>query len=179
MCKLFFTIKLPRAGGTTLCKRWQKGELDIINNRFSSELLSENITRLERIPRVVVTPDAWRLALGHRYNWYVEPVVFAHVQVAIRALLQDYDVLVDDTNTSEESIKRLFEIDPEATYALVDTPINTCIDRAYATGQQDLVPVMERMDHNIGNLYLKHYIYNNFQELRRQVARHSSRKVVV
>ena len=171
---------MPRSGKSTLAKKWLHSELDIINNAFTSEFVSHvELTRVNNVKRIVVTPDAWRLALGHRYNWYAEPVVFSHVQVAIRALLLDYDVLVDDTNTSIESITRIFEVDPTATYVRVDTSEVECIQRAIACGQPDLEGVIKRMSHNIERLKTNGNFKHNFSVVRFDVINHASRKVVV
>lgn len=180
MNSLFFTIGLPRSGKSTLAKKWLRGEVDIANNGFTDEFQSSvEINRINNFNRVVVSPDAFRLALGHRYNWYVEPVVFAHVQVAIRALIQDYDVLVDDTHTTPESISRILEVDHNATYVYIDTPCQTCIDRAEECGQADLIPVIKRMDAQIAMLNYDGHTKDNFQKLRDKVKAHSSRKVII
>jgi hypothetical protein len=176
--KLYFTIGLPRSGKSTFARRWQRGEVEVRDGKFTDDPLSEDVSRINNVPRIVVTPDAFRLALGHRYNWYVEPVVFSHVQVAIRAFLQDYDVLVDDTHTSEESIKRILEIDPSAINIMIDTPLETCCERAILSGQKDLIPVIQRMNSNLGKLWLS-YQLPGLKSLRLDVANHSSRKIIV
>lgn len=175
--RLYFTIKLPRAGGSTLCRRWQQGDVEIRDNKFTDELSPEGISRFNNFPRIVVTPDAWRLALGHRYNWYAEPMVFSNVQIAIRALLMDYDVLVDDTHTTEESIKRIFEIEPTARWVIVDTDYAMCVQRAKACGQGDLEGVINRMSFQIAALDLDDN--DDFHYLRQDVVNHSSRKIIV
>jgi hypothetical protein len=173
---LYFTIGLPRSGKSTQARKWLAGEIDIKNNKFIDEFAC--VSRFNNVPRIVVTPDAWRLALGHRYNWYAEPVVFAHVQIAVRALLQDYDVLVDDTHTTTESIKRILEVEPMAHPVLVDTPVEVCIERAISSGQKDLADVIKRMNTNIGKLWLGYHL-PELKELRSEVIHHSSRKIVV
>jgi len=78
--------------------------------------------------------------------------VFAIKYAMIRTLLlQGYDVLVDDTHTTDESILRLLEIDVNATYFYVDTSINVCKDRAVDTKQEDLIPIIDRHWANIYN----------------------------
>lgn len=177
MNNLAFTIGLPRSGKSTLAKRWLAGDVEIVNHRFDANLSPEAISRFNNVPRVVVTPDAWRLALGHRYNWYAEPVVFSNVQIAIRALLMDYDVLVDDTHTTEESIKRIFEVEPAATWVIVDTDYGVCVDRAKSCGQGDLEGVIKRMAMQIAVLDLDDN--DDFHYLRQDVINHSSRKIIV
>lgn len=150
MNKLYFTIGLPRSGKSTLCKKWQQNKLFIENHTF---LESMNKLDEPEYPRVVVTPDYWRLALGHRYNWHTEPVVFSHVQIAVRAMLKaGYDVLVDDTHTTENSIIRLFEENIEAQYIYVNQLLGVCMDRATKTNQSDLIPVIRKLDTNLSTL---------------------------
>lgn len=157
---------------------------DIHDGQFNQRAVSQ----CDDLPRVVVEPDRVRLALGHRYNWYAEPMVFSVVQVMIRALLFDYDVLVDDTNTSKESMLRLLECDHRAYWAYVDTDVNTCWTRAEQTGQADLIPVIRRQQYNLHEqMYamcgdscvdieqLKKLINGH----RRTVMANSSRKVIV
>lgn len=147
MNKLYFTIGVPRSGKSTLCKEWQQNKLFIENHTF---LESMNKLDEPEYPRVVITPDYWRLALGHRYNWHTEPVVFSHVQIAVRAMLKaGYDVLVDDTHTTENSILRLYEENVDAHYVLVNTNINTCKERAIQTNQPDLVRIIDKLDLNL------------------------------
>ncbi len=180
MNSLYFTIGLPRSGKSTWARAWLQGTADIANNRFTRDFPTPlELSRIDSVKRIIVTPDAFRLALGHRYNWYAEPVVFAHVQIAIRALVQDYDVLVDDTHTSIESITRILEVDPNANYVFVDTPLDVCIERAIATNQGDLVGVMARMQNNINRLEAAGGFRNNFTVLRDEVKNHSSRKIIV
>lgn len=63
----------------------------------------------------------------------------------IRALLYEHDVLVDGTHSTKKHIQRMFEIDNEAEFFFVDTPPSICKHRAIATGQRDLVPVIDRI----------------------------------
>lgn len=174
--KLYFTIGLPRSGKSTECNRWLNYEHSIVNGTF----VPYDIVKFDN-RRIVVTPDRWRLAMGHRYNWFSEPLLFAQIQIAIRALLMDYDVLVDDTHTTKESVKRILEVDPDAVAVPIKTDANICKERAVKTGQKDLIPVIDRMSVNMFGLY-----GNKFQNLekvmldiRTEVISHSSRKVVV
>lgn len=132
-------------------------------------------------PRVVVSPDCWRLALGHRYNWHVEPVVFTHVQVAIKALLHDYDVLVDDTNTTIESLKRIYECHENAIAVPIRTSVDICKERAVKTGQTDLGIVIDRMAINMSLTYGKKLenMEETLKRVRTEVLSHSSKKVVI
>ena len=105
----------------------------------------EHATTPIRYPRVVVSGDAIRLALGHRFNTATEGFVDATKHTMIKALLQDHDVLVDGTHSKEDHILRLFEIDQDAQYYIVDTTPEICTQRAVDTNQQDLCRVIDRV----------------------------------
>ena len=119
--------------------------------------------------------------MGHRYNWFSEPLVFSQVQIAIRALLMDYDVLVDDTHTTVESVKRILEVEPDAIPIPIKTDPAICKGRALNTGQRDLIPVIDRMSVNMFTLYGTKFekLDTVMQDLRTEVLSHSSRKIVV
>lgn len=154
---LYFTIGFPRSGKSSLSKLWQEKKNNIIFNKFVDTEQHISVKFYPDFPRVVITPDSWRLAMGHRYNGYTEPLVFAHVQLAIRAmLLSGYDVLVDDTHTSETSIYRIFEENINAIYVEVNTPEDICIERAHNTHRSDLEPVIRRMAINLAKLKKKY-----------------------
>lgn len=135
---LIFTVGLARSGKSTIAKEW-------VHNPFYQA--TDN-------PGVVVDSDYIRKALhGMRYVTLAEPMVHAIKMVMIRALLDSgHDVMCDDTNTTEKSIKNMFELDPDAKVFIVKTDIETCIDRANTTNQFDLIPVIRRMWNNLLNL---------------------------
>lgn len=148
--KLFFCIGLPRCGKSTFCQKWANGDiLSKVSVDYDSDNMSYKINRL--VKRVVVNVDEIRLSLhGNRYEPLAETMVFAITHVMIRTLLnQGYDVIVDETNTTEISIQRLLEIDPNATPIFIDTPIEECKKRAIETGQPDLLPVIDRIYGNL------------------------------
>lgn len=93
----------------------------------------------------------------------------------------DYDVLVDDTHTTRESVKRLLEVDPDAIPIPIKTDPAVCKERAMKTGQKDLLPVIDRMSVNMFTLYGTKFQHLDkvMQDLRTEVITHSSRKVVV
>lgn len=152
MGKLYFLIGLPRSGKSTIARKWSLGILDIVHGKIEYRLdkgLRELLT-----PRAVVCGDDIRLALGHRYNYFAEEFVHATKYVMTRALLKNHDVLLDETNTTEQSISSLLKIDPKAEYYFVNTPIETCIERAKNTRQDDLISVIERMYKNLTDLVI-------------------------
>ena len=142
--RLAFMIGLPKSGKSGLAKKWSVGEREFRSRRRDSD----RSTRL----RVIVCAARIRRALGHRWNSYVEGFVDATKHTMIRALLYDYDVVVDGTHTSRPSIQRMFEIDPEAEFVFVDTPPTLCKDNAIRAGRKDLVPVIDRMAAQLLNL---------------------------
>lgn len=173
MGKLFFTIKLPRSGGTTACKEWQKYEKEVIGHRFVDMEIPQHL----RKPRVVVSPDNWRLALGFRFHYAHETVVWAGVYHAVKALLYDYDVMLDCTNTNRSKLYQIFSIDPNATYVHVETPEHICIDRAKKTNQEDLIPVIRAMAINLGEMK-KEGLDTVVEQMRKQAMANVSKKAV-
>ncbi len=139
--RLFFTMGTPRGGKSTYCTRWAQ---------------HLEMPSLDSLPRSIVCADSIRLALhGDRYKSESEPMIFTLDTYFIRALLiRGMDVIVDETNTTERAIRRVLEIDTDAQAIVIDTPVETCIERAYATNQPDLVPVIERVSRQLERLSL-------------------------
>ena len=102
-------------------------------------------------PRIVVCDDAIRLAItGDRFNFLAESQVYALKYGMIRTMMeQGYEVMVDDTHTTATSIQRLVEINLNATFMLIDTDVDECIQRAKDTKQEDLVGVIHRHHCNL------------------------------
>lgn len=170
--RLSFLIGLPRSGKTSIAASWAKNEISITNDN--------RIIKVSHImtPRVVVSADRVRLAMGHRWNGVVEPHVGAVCDTMIRALLYDHDVLVDETHTSARSISRTLQISSVANWYFVDTVPAVCKQRAIDTGQPDLVSVIDRMHQNLGRLCnagtilsIKGELPRVIEELREQAAK--------
>lgn len=127
--KLYFTVGMPRSGKSSFCE----------------EFVSQ------RPKRVIVCSDDIRLAIhGKRYEPLAETMVFAVKHIMIRALLnRGFVVIVDGTHSTEISIQRLLEIDERAVGIVFDTTKETCIERAISTGQEDLIPAIERIEGNL------------------------------
>lgn len=108
-------------------------------------------------------------------------MVFSNVQVAIKALLYDYDVLVDDTHTTIESLKRIYECHENAIAVPIRTSADICKERAVKTGQADLGIVIDRMSINMSITYGKKLenMEETLKRVRTEVLSHSSKKVVV
>lgn len=155
--KLAFLMGLPRSGKSSIAEKWTRRQIQFNSvRRFVDNECENNFTDEVNVqsgrPRVVVCSDNIRLALGHRWNSLAEGFVDATKHTMIRALLQNHDVLVDGTHTTPSHIKRLFEIDSEAEFIFVDTPPGICRVRAEETGQTDLLPVIDKMAHQLMKL---------------------------
>ena len=121
--------------------------------------------------KVVLSGDNFRLAIGGtRYNEYIEPQVKYCLRSAARALLlSGYDVLIDDTNTTWDSIRELLKLDPAATpiwhpnnscfykFAIpspqFSTHVEECKERARNLNQVDLCVVIDRMASNLAEMW--------------------------
>lgn len=139
--KLYFTIGLPRSGKSTYCDLWVRESPVIITNTWGGP--RGKVSR----PRVMVAGDDFRFAL-HANNYIPdsEPMVFAMMDIAIRAHIhRGIDVIVDETATTEGTIKRYLRIDPEATPVWVNTPVDVCKQRAIETNRSYLIPPIERL----------------------------------
>jgi predicted kinase len=96
----------------------------------------------------VVNADAVRLALhGQRYAGVAEPFVFAIRECMVRSLFgAGHDVVIyDETNYSRATRDRMRSKDWDNVYLLVDTSPEICKERAIATEQPDLLPVIDSM----------------------------------
>lgn len=133
MGNLYFTIGTARSGKSTFCSAWASFQ-EMSPSTY--KLLEEPIT-----PRAIVCSDDIRLAMtGQRYNKETEPAVWMVNTYMTKALLtRGHDVIIDGTNTTEDSIWRILNIDHNAHYVLFDTPVDVCERRARETGQLDLI----------------------------------------
>jgi len=144
---LNFTIGLARSGKSTICQQWLHGKIAIVNGIPCETPYS--ITQSH--PRIVICDDAIRRAItGDRFNLAAESQVYALKYGMIRTMLkQGYEVMVDDTHTTDVSVQRLLEINHKANFMLVDTDVDECIQRAIKTKQEDLVEVIKRHHANM------------------------------
>lgn len=147
---LYFTIGPSHSGKSTFAKTWRRQ----ISNR----------------PRHVVTTDNIRLALtGEIYKRNAETVVFAHKHIMIKtAMLEGYEVLSCGTHTTRESIKRILEIDENATPMVFDTPLDVCIERTKLTGQTHMISVIERHHRQLQKL-LTYGLERTLNEIRNEL----------
>lgn len=157
MNQLYFFINPVRAGKSTVSKKWER------YGRFSEPHLQSLNYPLNETgdytpnPRVVINADTIRLALhGKRFDSSREPEVWDVKWLMIKTFLhQGYDVLIDGTNTSHNTIWQILKIRGNATPIFLGTPKEVCKERAYSSGQPDLVEkgVIDRMFGNLEHLW--------------------------
>lgn len=167
--KLTFVVGLPRSGKSTYCDRWARYpdlEPTLVGDEEAADQPYKVVT-----PRVVIGGDDFRTALhGNAYRVEAEGTVFAMMDVAVRGLLnRGFDVIVDETCTTEQTLLRYLRIDGEAVPVFIDTPMETCIERALASDKPFLVAPIKRMAFQLEYLRgnwdiivgrLKHYLDN-------------------
>jgi hypothetical protein len=88
----------------------------------------------------------------------------------IRALLErGFDVMVDGTHSTEISIKRILEIDINATAIPIFVDCSECIKRAKDTNQEDLIPVIERIHDNLRMLDFYDNLEGRLEYIKQEV----------
>lgn len=105
-------------------------------------------TLRRRLGAPVVRRDAIRLALhGQRYLSEAEPMVKALSTYMIASLFEaGHEVIIcDETNVSMAARKALSQGPWLTIFYPVDTSPEVCKERAIATGQPDLIPVIDEM----------------------------------
>lgn len=128
--QLFYTRGLPRSGKDTYCSGWISKQVF-----YTRDLLHDRkLEIIYPIPRVVINADDFRLAAyGKEYNYNYECMAAAAIFTAIKALLKTHCVLFNDTNSSEWSLRRIYEICPRAEYVNIGTEKNVCLRRNQET----------------------------------------------
>ncbi len=105
--RLVYMRGLPRSGKSTL-----------------AEMVSKEIPN-----SVIICGDDFRLATyGQTYIRLAEPCVSQSVLTSVRALLMRCTVIFDETNSSEWSLRRIYEIDRGAIMIPVSTPKEKCLE---------------------------------------------------
>ena len=121
MPKLILTVGLPRSGKSTWSR--QQGH-------------------------PVVNPDSIRLAVtGQRFVPSAEPIVWMVVKYMVASLfLAGHEtVILDATSVTHARRDQFLSKDWEPYVKVFDTPPTVCKERALATGQPDLLPVIDQM----------------------------------
>ncbi len=131
VAKIVFMRGLPRCGKSTIAK--------------------EMCPYLSYLNYIRVCGDNFRLATHDQtYNRLAEPHVSQSVLTTIRALIiSGYGVLFDETNSSEWSLRRIFEIDRYAAYIDVQTPKSTCLKNNVRSGKNIPEEVFNRIEDNL------------------------------
>ena len=96
----------------------------------------------------IVSPDQIRLALhGRRYEQRAEEMVWTIARVMVRALFGagHRRVIVDATHNSEKRRKPWASDDWFLRYQVFEATREECIARAKAVGDNEILPVIERM----------------------------------
>ncbi len=155
--RLIIGIGGARSGKSTWSKKWTQR---IIHDRFP----------IDNQPRLAWNTDATRLSItNQRYNRRAEPAAFMIKHYAIESMyLSGYAVFCDGTHTTKTSIRRMLEIDINATHMVFNPGLEVLRERAIATDQSDLLPVVERHQRQLDTL-LEQGIDSVFDELRSQI----------
>lgn len=125
MHTLIMTVGLPRSGKST----------------WAREYAAQHNTP-------VVNPDSIRLALhGQAFVASAEPMVWAVAHLMVSSLFKagHATVILDATNITEHRRKDWRSREWMCHYVCFTAPRDECIRRARAQGQEELVPIIERM----------------------------------
>lgn len=148
--RLYYTQSLPRAGKTSFAIKWSnfEEELERTDYGFECYKLPQNLKR------AVISGDEFRKALhGNDFRIEAESTVYAMMDVATRALLNlGYDVLIDETCTTEQTLLRYLRLDPNAICIYIDVPEEECIRRAIETNKPYLIGPIKRMSKQLKEL---------------------------
>lgn len=159
MGNLYYSIGCPRSGKSTIGRKWVKREVFIDNN--GGVLDSTGLNIWSDNPRIVVNSDAIRLAMhGQVYAREAEGYVAVTAEMMLRMfLVEGYDVYYDETNTSIESLRRVYRASKDAIPVIVPTLPSECKRRAVVTNQEYLFPVIDRCAEQMTEL-LAHFDYH-------------------
>lgn len=145
--RLYMSLGVQRSGKSTLARRWLRREVTL-DQRGREGAIDDGF------PRFLWDTDALRLEL-HGKAWVeeAESIVFAIKRYAIATALRlGHDVFVAGTHTSRTSIRRLLEIRRDAIPVVVDTDVDTCLQRAIDTRQAYLLNVIPRTHRQLREL---------------------------
>jgi predicted kinase len=156
--KLLFCVGMPRSGKSTWCNNWvSQPEVGVQIEKHTRADGSTHDTIVGVFvdrPRVVIAGDDFRTALyGRHYQPEAEGTVFATMDVATRAFLnRGFDVIVDETCTTQVTLMRYLRIDIDAEPVWIQTSAEVCKQRAIESGKPYLIPVIERHNDQLTRL---------------------------
>lgn len=150
--RLFFTVGLSRSGKSSWAnEKWAKYHISTLGDEaryypHEMDCLTFN--------RVVISGDQFRRALhGSDFRIEAESTVYATMDIATRALLNSgYDVLIDETCTTEQTLLRYLRLDIDAVPIFFDATEEECIQRAIDTNKAYLVGPIKRMARQLKEL---------------------------
>lgn len=140
--KLYFTIGLPGSGKSSQSALWKNSYAKIENGKLiPGRFCGES--------RVVVSGDSIRKAIcGESWNSNIEGIVDSTKYIMVKALLDNgHTVLIDDTNTSINTIQKILSIDINAQPLYVKSSVEECKGR-----RPGFEKIIERMKQNIIDL---------------------------
>lgn len=97
----------------------------------------------------MVNPDSIRIALhGSRFNRDSEPMVWTIAKYMVKSLFEagHDNVILDATNVTIDRRSEWISRNWCRQFVIVETSIEVCKQRAIDTNQEDLIPVIDRMN---------------------------------
>lgn len=134
--------------------------------RSGKSTLTSKLSRQLGAP--IVRRDAIRLAVhGQRYEPAAEPLIKTLDIYMIRSLfLAGHEIVIcDETNYSRAARNHLRDEAWETVWYRVPTDATVCIERAYATEQYDLAPVIAEMAARWENFEPKDIMFTDVTDL--------------
>ena len=158
---IYILLGLPRSGKSSIVNSLLKPYYNKENSYCFYNMTKDYPKKIKvlsnRMPFSVICADDIRLALtGQRYYEPAEPIVHSIKQTMIRSmLLKNQNILIDETHSSDRSIRELLALTPDVYGHFVNTSPEVCEQRAIACGQNDLVDkgVIRNMAENFRNMH--------------------------
>lgn len=100
---------------------------------------------------VVVSADEFRFLVYNQRFWSGgEPLMWSIREMFLKMLMkQGIDIIVDETNTTKDRRAPIISLAKEYGYTIqcqvIQTNREVCMDRALENGQDNLVPIIDRM----------------------------------
>ena len=124
---IYMMVGLPRSGKSTFVDLNLKEMLPIVS--------------ADRLRLLIYGQKFW--APGEKLVWTIRSII-------IKSLLeQGIDIVIDETNTTKERRREIIDLAKEYNYSvkavIIETPKDICINRAKMEGDNNIIPVIERM----------------------------------